>query len=449
MIKKFFSSTHNPTLTPKVIIYLIVLLIAQSIIVYSALLVFAALPQQLTGLVEDYKAVHDTYRGTASMISDQLTENPEEDQQTIKRLQEKFSYPLRLIPSDTPLSEDIRQQFKSDHLAFDDEEGLIYVTYGSSKKLLQMGPVISNDILDASPSAWLPFLLVWSIISAIVFLLLLFLAFSPLWKDAISLRNTAEQLASGDLSSRAPDAQSWLFKPLASVLNRMATKVDRQLHNSKVISHAMAHELRTPVTRLRFGLTMLSEVQTDDEKNRQLIGINKDIEELESLINVSLNFFRMQQQEVVLHKTPISLRQWAQEVCTALQPVKPANIALSCTVEDKQANIDTKIVSIALNNLLLNAFRYASTRVELIVSIEEENLFIEVNDDGSGIPEQARKEIFTPFSRLDDSRTRQTGGYGLGLAYVKLIAEYHYGSVQVTDNPWGGARFILQLGEIG
>ncbi|WP_434778044.1 ATP-binding protein [Neisseria sp. Ec49-e6-T10] len=433
------------SLLPRVIGYLTIILLTQSLIAYGALLLFASLPQEFTGLAEDYKVFHDTYRGTATLISEQLTGDPSLDQQVIRALQPKFSYPLQLTPIDQTLPEQILQQFKTDDLAFDDKQNIIYVYYGSPNQVLQMGPVLDNDILDASLSVWFPFLLIWSVISAVVFLCLLSFAFLPLWHDAISLRNTAEQLASGNLNSRAANAQSWLFKPLSNVLNDMAIKVEQLVKNSKTISHAMAHELRTPISRLRFGLTMLSEAENIEDQQRQLNGINMDIQELESLINTSLNFFQMQQKKMTMTKTLTNLKQWSESLYYSLKSFQPSTVTLSRNIEDNQVYIDTSIVNIAVNNLLLNAFKYANSKIELNIYLQNDILIIEVSDDGPGILEGHYEEVFMPFSRLDNSRTRQTGGYGLGLAYVKLIAEQHHGSIYVERSQYGGAKFILQI----
>lgn len=439
------TQTKVSTLTSRITIYLIITLIAQSFIIYGALHIFDSLPPEYTGLAEDYKIYRDIFRGPSNLISERLTGNFEHDQQVLNELQHYFTYPLQLIPSDTELPNHVKRQFISDTLAFDDVSNTMYLSYGFPNHLLQIGPLVNNDLLNAYFPALLVFVLVCSIISAIIFFCLLFFALLPLWRDAISLRTTAEQLAAGDLSCRSPQTQSWLFKPLSKLLNQMADKIERQVHNSKIILHAMAHELRTPVARLRFGLTILADAENQTTKDRQLIGINKDIGELESLINTSLNFFKMQQQAPILKKEIIDLPQWSEDLYDGLQPFQPERITFSADIENTLFAFDHEIVSIAVNNLLLNGFKYASSQVALKIWTDHQRLMIEVNDDGIGIPLNAREEIFTPFSRLDNSRTRSTGGHGLGLAYAKLIAEYHGGSIKISENQWNGARFTMIL----
>ena len=98
-----------------------------------------------------------------------------------------------------------------------------------------------------------------------------------------------------------------------------------------------------------------------------------------------------------------------------------------------------------VKNLLLNAFKYAAHKAVLNITKQDHRVILEIDDDGTGIPFDAREKIFMPFARLDTSRTRSTGGYGLGLAYVKLMAEFHDGKAFVVTSPLGGARFVVSI----
>ena len=98
----------------------------------------------------------------------------------------------------------------------------------------------------------------------------------------------------------------------------------------------------------------------------------------------------------------------------------------------------------AIQNLVSNACRYANSRVEVRVRIGHDNCRIDVEDDGPGVPEDQRERVFTAFARLDDSRTRSSGGYGLGLSIVRRIMHWHNGKALVTTSErLGGARFSL------
>jgi len=97
----------------------------------------------------------------------------------------------------------------------------------------------------------------------------------------------------------------------------------------------------------------------------------------------------------------------------------------------------------AVINLLRNAIRYAERRVEVSLVKFGSGYEVRVCDDGPGVPEEGRSKIFQPFMRLDDSRDRRTGGFGLGLALVQRVSQWHGGQVQVQDSEWGGASFRM------
>jgi two-component system sensor histidine kinase RstB len=97
----------------------------------------------------------------------------------------------------------------------------------------------------------------------------------------------------------------------------------------------------------------------------------------------------------------------------------------------------------ALRNLLRNAFKYAAKRISVNAEMAGDNILIHVDDDGIGIPPEEREHIFSAFTRLDRSRDRSTGGYGLGLAIARRVLELHGGTATADASPLGGARFTL------
>ena len=97
----------------------------------------------------------------------------------------------------------------------------------------------------------------------------------------------------------------------------------------------------------------------------------------------------------------------------------------------------------AITNLLRNAIKYARTKIVVSAQIDGERICLHVDDDGIGIPPEERQRVFFAFTRLDRSRDRTTGGYGLGLAIVRQVMEQHGGTATVDASPLGGARFTL------
>jgi two-component system sensor histidine kinase RstB len=111
--------------------------------------------------------------------------------------------------------------------------------------------------------------------------------------------------------------------------------------------------------------------------------------------------------------------------------------------ENLDIDVDRKAMPYALRNLLRNAFKYASVQIIVSAELREGNIVVHVDDDGIGIPPEDRESVFSAFTRLDRSRDRATGGYGLGLAITRRVLELHGGSATADASPLGGARFTL------
>ena len=430
------------------VFYLVILLFLQCIIAYSALLVFDSLPSSLTDMPDDHVVFRESQRGTVNLIRIKINENKNRPlQEVVDELQPYFSYPIKILPINTTLPHSVFKELKNLGFSYDSDKEVIYIDLNDGN-LLQLGPIIMRDILQSNTMSLTVFIIIWALFSAIIFFILIYFAFSAVWKDLVNIRQTAEQLGQGNLKARTENVKGWLFKPLANVLNNMGTHIEHLVSTNQTISHAMAHELRTPLARMRFALGMLEESNDKQEKLLLQKGMSDDINELETLINASLNYFKMQQSNIELNLTQVSLKQWGEKVCQSLELFKPKGFKLVCNSQDVLAIIDTSLAETIVKNLLLNAFKYATHKAVLNIKKRKNGVVIEIDDDGPGIPFESREKIFMPFARLDTSRTLSSGGYGLGLAYVKLMAEFHDGNAFVVTSPLGGARFVVSLKSI-
>jgi signal transduction histidine kinase len=388
-------------------------------------------------------------RGTVQMLEHELQNHPEQDWNAVLASQAaQFSYPLRLLDLNhlSGLDNSVRQDIAHGTMRFDANQNLLYARVGDSARVLVLGPL---DFASADGDSLLTdgthAKALWWTLTGLGFGLLVFLAIRPLWDDLVVIRGTAERLACGDLTARAPQARSWLLSPLSSGLNGMAERLQRQMQAHQTLSHAVAHELRTPIARLRFGLTMFDEAESDAERIKYRQGMEHDMQELDDLVNASMSYAQLDQGEIVLQHEHTELHEWFAELLELVGPLASPDISLRMTCPHGDAEFDRNLLYIATRNLLVNAVRYARRSVRLRVDKQDGWLIVAVDDDGPGVPHAERERIFDPFHRVDNSRNRNTGSYGLGLAFVKLIAEQHGGSVYVTDSPEGGARFVLRI----
>ncbi|MGB1238362.1 MAG: ATP-binding protein [Pseudomonadales bacterium] len=258
------------------------------------------------------------------------------------------------------------------------------------------------------------------------------------------LERSALRISQGDFSARAPSKYKHQVGDLNQAFNTMAERIEELVASHKRLTSAIAHELRTPIFRLRCQLELFEDMGLDVEQQSYLKGMDEDLSELDELIDTQLKYARMERVGVQLEKTQHSLSQWLAEHRDIWQRSSKCQLDVK-PGEPGQVSFDEKVMHSALNNLVRNADKYAGSRIEISVEITSTHAFIYVDDDGSGVPECERERIFEPFERLDDARTRNSGGYGLGLSIVREIVLAHGGSVHVEQAPLGGARFVLQL----
>lgn len=259
------------------------------------------------------------------------------------------------------------------------------------------------------------------------------------------LEISALSIADGNFSTRAPMEGRYRIGNLNKAFNQMAEKVEQLIASHKRLTNAVAHELRTPIFRLRCQLELLQLGDVDPKEQKKFIdGMEEDLVELDLMVDELLSYARMERAEMPANIEPQSLTQWLQEQQKLLQRSchHPLTLELTTPVT---ADFDPHLLQRALTNLIRNADRYAEQSIILRVDTLKSATLIYVDDDGCGIPEQDRERVLQPFERLDTARNRQTGGHGLGLSIVKEIMAVHGGTIQISESPEQGARIALSL----
>lgn len=285
--------------------------------------------------------------------------------------------------------------------------------------------------------------------------LTLYLLVRRLERRLNALERAASELANGRLEARAPADGADSVGRLASAFNVMAEHLQRSLGIQREMVRAVSHELRTPVARLRFGLEMLAEAKTATARRKYLDGMDHDIQDLDKLVDEMLTYARLEQGAPALEFHLLDPGALLDQVIAELAPLRPAVRLTREPVRAIPAPGEAtpgeaalvegapRYLHRALQNLVSNALRYADSQVRLRVRIEDGRCRIDVDDDGPGVPESAWERVFSPFLRLDDSRTRASGGHGLGLSIVRRIVYWHGGRALVGRSDLGGARFSL------
>jgi len=267
----------------------------------------------------------------------------------------------------------------------------------------------------------------------------------PHWRDLEKLRLAAERFGDNDLSVRIQLSKRSNIRDLAGHFNLMAARIEGLIAKQRELTNAVSHELRTPIARLSFELDQLKQ-QPDASQNRELIAdMYADLGELEEMVSELLTYASLERGATVITRENIQAANWLDSVVGSVAlEAEAAGVQLlivDCRVDE--VRIEPRFMARAVINLLRNAIRYAEQRVEVSLVRIGDQYEVQVNDDGPGVPLAGREKIFEPFSRLDASRDRRTGGFGLGLALVRRVSQSHGGQVEVGDSPWGGASFRM------
>ena len=266
----------------------------------------------------------------------------------------------------------------------------------------------------------------------------------PLWRDLTRLKGAANNLQPDGSIETIKLPKRSLIKPIADALNNMSQQVRQLIASQSELTGAVAHEFRTPLSRLKFALAMQS---SEDKESIQ--AMNHDIDELEKLVQEMLSYTSMEVQIPEMNMSEIPLGSLCQSIVNKLDEPTKKRLSIKVSGENISVLADSHYLERAIENLVLNACRYAASHIEIHHFADSQHVFVRVEDDGSGVEPALREKIFEPFFRPDDSRNRKRGGAGLGLAIVKRIMQWHKGDCWVEAGHSGGASFLLKLERSG
>ena len=227
---------------------------------------------------------------------------------------------------------------------------------------------------------------------------------------------------------------------LARQLQLSGIKIQELIKKQKDLLRDVSHEVRTPLARLQIATETL---QLDAGDKRALNQIKDEILIIDQLVQDLLHlshFDRPSKSHQIENFKVNTLVDEFIERSKILASTKNLSITSSSTNTN---NVDVKgnkfLLDRALDNLMSNAIRHSpnNSEIEIKTEIDNENCYISISDQGEGVIEESLEKIFEPFHRLDTSRNRETGGFGLGLSLVKQIVELHKGSVNAFNHPNG------------
>ncbi|MES2757561.1 MAG: ATP-binding protein [Pseudomonadota bacterium] len=261
------------------------------------------------------------------------------------------------------------------------------------------------------------------------------------WQGLQALSKVADEFGAGNLSARASFAPRASIYPLAERINHMGGRIESLVASQANLLHSVSHELRTPIARLEFALELLRSKAPDGALTPRIEAMEADLAELNALVGELLGMAKIGS-ERALQAAPFALAPALRECVELL------DYPVELEVDEALGNVngERRLLLRAVGNVLRNARKYATAQIVLSARrIGTAAVEIAIEDDGAGIPEAERERIFEPFYRLDRSRDRSTGGFGLGLAIARKAVEQHGGTIRAEGSMLGGARFVVRL----
>ena len=263
----------------------------------------------------------------------------------------------------------------------------------------------------------------------------------PLISQLTRLKKTTHAFGQGKLATRIKSQQFSYTADIEHEFNRMAKRIEALINDNKLLSDAVSHDLRTPLSRLRFGIEALQETSDPVRQQRYQQHLCDDIDEMEQLVNVLLEYARLDSLDN-MKRQPVDLTPLLTQLSTQFE-FSDKNFTWHISDRENIINANATHLRMLLNNLIVNAGQHAKSQV----TVSQTSQSICIEDDGKGIPVEQRQSLLKPFVRgeQDDENTINKG-YGMGLAIAARIADLHGAVLIIDDSPTlTGARITIQF----
>jgi two-component system sensor histidine kinase RstB len=391
-------------------------------------------------------------RVTALLILNELGRHPRKERhQVLNTLDDNFSYSLNLLNRDVlQLDESQWRQLRRGDIvsSFNDAASgdpviNVYAKYGNSGRYLRLGPMQTFQ--------WYPISIVLplSLLVALMLLVTGYLLLHPLEKKLRMLEQGINNAGTSQAKPIVLVGRDGLTR-MADSVNKMVQRIDSLVGQQRQLTNDISHELRTPVARMMFRIENLIDQKLDD-KDENIIGLKKDVGTISEMIDEILTGAKLDHQKHIVIST-FDLRTEVIDMVEDLSIHYPqCAISTELGLGGFIVEADKMLLLRAIRNLLSNACRYCESQVKISLFSRKSPLLLEkfeirVEDDGPGVPLDYREQIFNPFVRIDESRNRSSGGFGLGLSIVHKIVDLHDGEISVgSSEQLSGALFKVAL----
>lgn len=316
-----------------------------------------------------------------------------------------------------------------------DNQILIHARIPASNQLLLLAFAPPGEPAETNNHRyWLTSLFYFLLISIFIIWL------TPLLARLLTLRSAAKSFGEGNLTQRIQVGSISYIKDVESEFNHMAQRIEDLVSDVKLLSTAVSHDLRTPLAKLRMGLDTLREEDNPDTRELYHQRLDTQLDAMVELVETLLQYARMDQTMLNLEKRNFDLLPLLSACINQQQEgiVFTPHSHTTCMIKG-----DARYLKIAMNNLLQNAVKYGNGKVQVALIEHSEHFEITVEDNGEGVPELQRSRIFKPFVR---GQHQDKKGFGVGLAIVKRVIDWHQGRIDIGhSDSLGGAKFEVHL----
>ena len=345
--------------------------------------------------------------------------------------QDKFpgiSGERRFSPMDRSLRRELKSVFGNNNYWFSTSKfkNAVEIKIRSGGEVIEF--LVPKEMVSTSS---VRLFVLWTTLPSIVLIIIALILLKNQTKPLVKLAKAAEKFGKGDYVNDFRASGSQEIRKAAFEFDRMAKRINRHLNQRAEMLSGISHDLRTPLTRLKLQLAMLKQKDVSEK-------MSKDIDEMEKMLNDYLQFAKTQSQEST---ASVNLNKLFNLI---KKEFDNANISYN----DNNVHVEMKGRPTALKrsfeNIIQNALTYGK---DVFINVQKGNkkVIIMIEDNGPGIPEDQYKNVFKPFFRLDQSRSLNKSGVGLGLAIVEDIINSHGGNVQLGKSKYNGLLVKISL----
>ena len=333
----------------------------------------------------------------------------------------------KFSPMDRSLRRELKSVFGNNNYWFSTSKfkNAVEIKIKSKKEVIKF--LVPKEMVSTSS---IRVFVLWTTLPSIFLIIIALIFLKNQTRPLVKLAKAAERFGKGDYVNDFRPSGAQEIRKAAYEFDRMAKRINRHLNQRSEMLSGISHDLRTPLTRLKLQLAMINQKDLSEK-------MSKDIDEMENMLNDYLQFAKTQAQENTIE---ISLNEIFNQINKSFNTDR---LNVSCELDTKLKGRPMALKR-SFENIIYNGLTYGKN-VWVKINKSPNRVFIIFEDDGPGIPEDQYKNVFKPFFRLDQSRSLNQSGVGLGLAIVEDVVNSHGGNIQLGKSSFKGLQVKISL----